>query len=502
MTSSASDDAAHNARTSSKAETRIVVIGAVSIALYILIYYVQRSIFYNGVSSHSPGGDLGLPTSGANLIWQMSAYAVVTIALFAAYRAVLSMCAQGQLGRGRAVILALAVPCVMNLVLVVGRPWLSQDVFSYMAHGFLGVTPGSNPFLQPAEAAADSTLGSSLAAYGWHGEIGITPYGIVWTWIEKTVMWLSGENLSLALWLFKSIVVAASLGTAFCIWSFLGRTRPSSQLLGTLAYLWNPMILAEFAGEGHNDALIVFFVIAALAACAAGRSTASMVAQMLGILSKYISLMFCPAQLVFLWRTRRGVIRLALEIAAALAITGTVAAILYAPLWAGSHTFDGLLRRGQPISSASPFGAINWILRRSPLAPAAALLTLACVTLPLLAFAAWASLRVKDAVDLGRAFAWISLAYVLVASPDYWPWYACMPVTLIIVADTDRLLWLALLMSFTARLCAPLDLIRDHGFLGMIVAKGALTGLGASLPLAVLLLWLYRRRPGWLNFTP
>ncbi len=490
MTRSPSEDAAHNTGTSSKPERRMAAIGAATVALYILNYYVQRSIFRNGAAA--PG--TGFTGSGADLIWQASAYAVLTIALFAAYGAVLSMCLRGELARGRAPMIALTVPILVNVLLAVGRPWLSQDVFSYMAHGFLAITPGSNPFLQPAEAAADTLIGPALGAYGWHGVVGITPYGILWTWVEKAAMGLSGGHLPLALLLLKSVVVAASLGTAFCIWSFLGRTRPSSQLLGTLAYLWNPMILSEFAGEGHNDALLVFFVVAALAACAAGRPTTSMVTQSLGILSKYISLMFCPAQLVYLWRTRRGTARLALQIAGTLVITGAIAALLYAPLWAGSHTFDGLLKRGQPISSASPFGAINWMLRRSPLSSVAASLTVACVTLPLLALVGWASLRVKDAATLAQAFAWISLGYVLVASPDYWPWYACMPVALIIVADPDRFLWFAVLMSFTARLCAPLDLVRDHGFLGMIAAKGALTGFGATLPLIALLLGLYRQR--------
>jgi hypothetical protein len=467
-----------------------MVIGAVSVALYIVNYYVQRSIFEAGAPPGSPSGS----QSGAGVAWQLSAYALLTAALFGAYIAVLSMVKQGRLNGGRPLLWAVLAPCIASLLLLPGRPWLSQDVFSYMAHGYLGIAPGTNPFLQPAEAAAATAIGPALGAYGWHGQIGITPYGIVWTWIEKSVMRLSGSDPSVALVSLKSVVVAASFGTAFFIWSFLGRVSPSSQILGTLAYLWNPMIVAEFAGEGHNDAVIVFFVVAALAACAAGRPTASIIAQLLGILAKYVSLMFCPAQLVFLWRTRRSAGRLALSIAAALAIVGALAFVLYHRLWAGSHTFDGLLQRGQPISSASPFGAINWMLRRSPLASAAAPLTVAFVTVPLLILVGWVSLRVRNGADLARAFAWISLGYVLVASPDYWPWYACMPVTLIIIAEADRLLWLAILMSVTARLCAPLDVVRDHGFLGMIASKGALTGLGATLPLAALLLWMLRRR--------
>jgi hypothetical protein len=34
-------------------------------------------------------------------------------------------------------------------------------------------------------------------------------------------------------------------------------------------YPWSPLALVEFASEGHNDALMVFFTIAALAATTA-----------------------------------------------------------------------------------------------------------------------------------------------------------------------------------------------------------------------------------------
>jgi hypothetical protein len=198
--------------------------------------------------------------------------------------------------------------------------------------------------------------------------------------------------------------------------------------------------------------------------------------------------------MIYLWRTRRSFTRLAVETLVAACIAAALAAVLYVPLWAGGHTFDGIAKRGTPISSAALFGAINWILRRSPLSNAAGPLTIAVVTLPVLVFIAWISLRVKNAKDLARAFAWISVAYVLVASPDYWPWYACMPIALLITADTERFLWLIILMSASARLGAPLDLLRDHGFLSMQWSKGALTGLGSTLPLAALLIWEFRRR--------
>lgn len=457
----------------------MLVLSIVTLALYASNAWVSRALFHDTIGP-APG---------------MALYCLANLGLFVIYGRVLHLCARGELASRAARAWALTAPCIVNVLLVATVPSLSEDLFSYMAHGMLGITPGDNPLLQPADQAAHTALGGALARAGWHGEIGISPYGIVWTQIEIAAMKLCGQ-VPAALLVLKSLVAVMSLATAYCIWRFLGYARPSAQLYGTLAYLWNPLILIELAGEGHNDALMLFLVTAALTACALKRPTVSLLAQGFAVATKYVPLLFLPAQLAYLWRQLGSAAGLGRAVLTALGLMLIILAALYAPLWAGVHSFDGLLRRAAPISSASPFGAINWILRRSPWAPVAAPLTLAAVTLPLLALMAWVSLKVHDVMELARAFAWIALGYALFAAPDYWPWYACLPVALLIAADTKNLLWLVMLMSITARLCAPLELLRDHGHLSMIAAKGATTGLGATLPLVALVVWLLRQRRG------
>jgi alpha-1,6-mannosyltransferase len=488
------DDPIGNAA-STRADRRVLAIGFVTVALYVLVCLIQRLIYHNGFVSPIGSDDPSALPNRTHLILQMAAYVVVNSALFALYRTVLSMCKRDELARPRSRFLVLAIPCVVNVMLIAWSPRLSQDIFSYMAQGYLGVAPLGNPLTQPAEHARELAIGPALAAFGWSASPGISPYGILWTQVEIAVMKLSGGNVLIALILLKTVIVAASLGSAFCIWSFLGRTRPEVQLFGTLLYLWNPLIIVEFAAEGHNDALMIFFIVAALASSVAQRTVLSLVAQLMAVLTKYIPVLFLPAQLVYLWRSRRSLANLVLNIAVALAITALIALVLYRPIWAGMHSFDGILSRGRPISSASLFGGLNWILRRSPFAAVSGSLTVAALTLPVLLFSAWISLRIKDAGEMASAFTWISIAYVYVASPDYWPWYACAPLALIAVAAPDRLYWLALLISAAARLAAPLDLLGENGFIGTRSAKGGLTGLGATLPLLVLVgWWLLRGR--------
>jgi len=209
---------------------------------------------------------------------------------------------------------------------------------------------------------------------------------------------------------------------------------------------------------------------------------------------KYLTVLFLPAQLVYLWRTRRGTLRLALAVVIALAVTLAIAAVLYSPLWVGLHTFQGTAQRASPVSSASLFGVIDWVLRRSPVSSLAAPLTLACVGLPLIALVAWSCLRVRDAADLPRNFMFITLTYALITSPDFWPWYVCIPIAWIIVGDFDRLFWLAMLMSVVERLVAPFELLHDHGYLSIQISKGVITGFGSLLPLIALSVWIWRQR--------
>jgi hypothetical protein len=469
---------------------RLVAISLATFALYSATWLVERATFYDRTALPV---DISHAAHRTLLAWQMTGYVVVTVLIFWAYLAVLRMCRAGELDDRPKRLLALAVPILLNIFCLMWLPRQSQDVFSYVAHGFLGLLPGHNPLLEPVEAIPHTAVGPRFIGFGWLSP-GITPYGILWTRVEMAVVRLCDGNVYAAAVSFKAIATLASLASARLIWLVLGRTSPAMQLQGTLAYLWNPLIVMEFAGEGHNDAVMIFFSIGAVAACIASWPTISILAQLLGAMSKYITLLFLPAQVWYLWRVRRNGRQLALQLATAAAVGLAIAVLLYAPLWAGLHSLDGIMKRTESGSgSATLFGVTAWFLKHSPLKASALPITTALVGGPMLAWILWSALRVKDAADLARTCAWISLAFVLVASPDYWPWYACMPVAWILVGDVSRLLWLACLMTVLARLVAPLEVLHIHGDLPQQVSRGITTGLGALVPLIALAVWFYRQ---------
>jgi len=483
VTANVSIESAGSSAKGPSREHRLLGLGLTTFGLYIINALLQQALA-------TPSGS-GVAARQALLY---GLYLLVTVGTFALYWMLLAMCRRGELTQNRPRAVALGMACVLQAVLAMLTPRLSQDMLTYIAQGLLGMLPGHSPLAEPASAAQFTLPGAALIPAGWRPDVAPSAYGIIWIAIETASVRLAGGNLQVAMWLLKGVVLAASLLTALMLGRFLGRVAPHARQLGVLAYLWNPLILVELAGEGHNDALMVLFAVAALAACAAGQVTASVLAQLSGVLTKYVNLLLVPPQLVYLWRTRRGGgARLILEIAAGVVIAGALAAALYAPLWIGLHSFAGTVQQGAPVSSASLFGIINWVLRRSSLAPFAAPITVAAVGLPSLVFIVWISLGVRDALGLAHACAWIAVVFVLVTAPLYWPWYACLPVSLLIAADVRRYLWVIFMLCVLARMVAPLELLQVQGLLSMPLAKGTMTGLGTTLPLVVLLVWVVRR---------
>jgi hypothetical protein len=289
----------------------------------------------------------------------------------------------------------------------------------------------------------------------------------------------------------------------------LGRVRPELRLLGTLAYLWNPMILVELAGDGHNDALMVFFVLLALFLTIRGRVSSGLVAMSLGVLTKYVPLWLVPPQAVYLWRTRRSTWRFARDVASGAAIAVLLSVALFVPLWAGAGTFRGLWLSGRPGNTGSTQTVLIEVLSR--LLPVRAAETLVYGLL-VAGFAAylWArSSSVSDAESLLRSCASVAAAYVLFVSPVYWPWYVVLPVALMALVPTGVFLPLLVAISLGSRLVAPLDVLFVHGVIGRPAFLLVTWIGGIGLPLIVLLVWFMRSRSlrasarefhlGWVN---
>jgi alpha-1,6-mannosyltransferase len=474
--------AAGGLATSGNRQSRLVwLAGITSAALYGVAYLVERALGRAAVAAQPPGR--------SHQALELLLYWVVFAGLVAIYGLLLVHVRRRGLGRG-ALRLALAIPVLFHVCLWAARPYLSIDLMSYVAHGHIA-TSGGNPYLQPAESLAHTRFGDALASYGWQPVHGLSPYGPLWTDIEALVLHVTG-HVRAAMLLLDLVVTVASLVSAWLVWVILGAVRPGARVLGTVAYLWNPVVLSELAGDGHNDAVLVVFVLASLALAVRGRELGSGLALVLGVLTKFVPLSLLPAYVVYTARSRRShLVRLGLGVGVGVG----AAALLYWPYWAGARTFDGVRDAGKPGGTPSTSGAIWDALSHVISHGAASVLTTAIVGAVFAAYVVRETAGARDDYALLRACAGIALAYVLIATPIYLAWYATLSIALMTLVLDGPVVPLLLVTTLCSRVVAPFNDLVDSGFLSNHEWLLATTAIGVWIPLAVLVLGSSGNRP-------
>ena len=64
-------------------------------------------------------------------------------------------------------------------------------------------------------------------------------------------------------------MILAYLGSATLIYLILKQRQPRWAVAGTIAFAWNPLVLLAVAQNGHNDIVMIFFLLAAVWALSA-----------------------------------------------------------------------------------------------------------------------------------------------------------------------------------------------------------------------------------------
>ncbi|MBA2557752.1 MAG: hypothetical protein H0V12_10495, partial [Chloroflexi bacterium] len=170
------------------------------------------------------------------------------------------------------------------------------------------------------------------------------------------------------------------------------------------------------------------------------------------------------------------------------------AVALFGPLWAGPETLAGLRMLGQTgltgstasvITAAVSQVAGNGVAR--PLVAALAGIVLAGA----IGVSAWWATDGRRLLD---ACAAVSVTYLLVASPGYYPWYVVLPVSLLSAAARGSGLVLMLVLSVGSRLVAPLDLLYVQGIVDRRAYLLATWVLAIAMPAAVIIRGAVLRR--------
>lgn len=145
-------------------------------------------------------------------------------------------------------------------------PIFSRDVYAYLNQGRL-VLAGRDPY-QEGVSQLENWFQFGTDPMWAQSE---TPYGPMFLWIEAAVMWVTGNNVEAAVFLFRLACVAGVV----LIMVYVPRLAQHYGVDGGRAQ-WlacaNPLFIISFISSAHNDALMMGFALAGIyAAATAGR---------------------------------------------------------------------------------------------------------------------------------------------------------------------------------------------------------------------------------------
>jgi Glycosyltransferase family 87 len=340
----------------------------------------------------------------------------------------LIMCASYLLVLLTARALPLGAICVAilaaHVILLLGPPLISQDVFGYIGFARLGALHGLDPYTHVAAQASSDEV---FAFLGWPYQH--SPYGPLFTLISYAFVPLGVAG---GLWAFKTLAVLSSLVAVAFVARAAGRMGQSRRWAAAFVGL-NPVLLVLAVGGAHNDTLILLALAAALALTAGatpryGAAAATLVAGVGVKVTAGLSLPFMllgAPQARERWRTLQGVLL-------GLLALGAVALIGF-----GSHALGFLSAVGEqqrlvavhsiPAETARLFGLSGtpeWWRN-----------VFAGLFVATLAFALW---RTARGADWRVAAGWSTLA-LLLSTAWLLPWYAIWALPLAAVSGNRRL---------------------------------------------------------------
>jgi hypothetical protein len=205
--------------------------------------------------------------------------------------------------------LGMAFPLLFTALLIFMQPVTTTDLYGYVARGYLYAHLRFNPMTTPAfllpgcPASVASHLSSGAQCLVSRPP---APYGPLWLLIAGGLSLLSGENLLLNMLAFKVIGAAGVLVALWLVHVLATRLYPGSASRIVMFLAWNPLLLFEAVGNGHNDIIMMDCVLAALVLMLHRYARTAFALLVLGALIKYVAAILIPLWLVYELAQRRA----------------------------------------------------------------------------------------------------------------------------------------------------------------------------------------------------
>lgn len=191
---------------------------------------------------------------------------------------------------------------IVSVLLIGAIPFHSSDLYGYLNRGFQQSVLHTNPYTTPIAAIPQWEHWPFLQNHWIYNPC---PYGFFFAQLAQGLTALVGSQFLSAVLLFKAFNVLLVAGTAWFLYHLAERFGVRRPALALYLFALNPLVLLHALGNGHNDILMVFFMMASLWATTSQHARVwAWPLLMLSILTKYASVLFGPFLLVLFIKKR------------------------------------------------------------------------------------------------------------------------------------------------------------------------------------------------------
>ncbi len=331
----------------------------------------------------------------------------------------------------RGVILTIAA---LNVVVLLGPPLFSTDVFSYQAYARMFALYHSNPYLHGPSAIAANPI-YSLVGPKWTDTASV--YGPLFTFLSGA---FASTSVAASQFSFRVIAALASAGTTYMVWRS-APLRGLPQVRSIALFGLNPLVVLYGVGGGHNDMLMLLSSSAAIYAILSGRDRLSGVLVSAAAAIKLTGVVILPFALLSGLRYETSRRRAFLIGFGAATIVIAVASV--AVFGTGVLHLPGTIRSVQDRGTTWKSGPGS-LFAASGLHPGTVSRTV--VDLILTGWLLWVLRQVwAERMDWIEGAAWATVA-ILVTAWSFLPWYVSWMLPLVALSSSRRL-WNVALVS-------------------------------------------------------
>lgn len=387
------------------------------------------------------------PGASASLDFLVDALIQAFIGAFLLYLIAVLM-VRGGLPPILGTVAVVAPPLAFHATLFAMPGLYTTDMFSYVMYSHIAGVLQINPYLTMPSWFPEVRILHWIHPI-WHNAPSI--YGPAWIDLTlplaRAVATATDVEKVLA---YKALVNVFHLFGVGCLAYVVHRLRPGRVHEAVVLYAWNPLIVFEFGGNGHNDAVMVAVMLLGLALYVSSARWLGLVTLTVSMLLKMTSLFLLPYYAMAWAREQTSWVRFfAVGALAALTVPVVIAAF-YWPWWAGIETISPIINWSQgPMFNNYVPDTLAFYLAGRQVVESGGLVD------PAVALAGWREniknaarvffviwcavelWRVRGALGIAGAGARVMLIFLLAVNTWVLPWYFTWPLALAIVVGWE-----------------------------------------------------------------